>query len=544
MRYQSEFSAKQIKAEGVDLINVWLKLSDDYKRKIANPNNFIMYRKKAPVKKKFNNLMVEINDLFEGDEADEKANVLADDLKDMMGVTSNSLNMLEQEAKNRNAGVNSLMENITAKLLGKSRDYPLAIDPNDFMESLGHAESLNQAQFVRDMQTRLSDIVKEKTDSYRRFWMEESERIKAIDEDSSDDEDTMDEEGKTHKKEKEYDSDCDMNENALELKVKKEIQERVKNQSEIWKGIISKKYSAMTEKSEEEAEQDEDESLQACKKEAQIIEKLKNVAVSQTVKNNSFAAPRLPAPRLPQTNANAKKPTQQKTQKTQPIRKTQEKSKRISSSSEDEIIDATELAEDIENVDPEENDCGFLPSSVASTGRGKRNITQNSTSTRNKPRSVAPKVSQKNNQTIAISDDDSEPESSIVALSTIDLKIQNNRPRPRSPVRPRRRRELAATDHTDKFIFDKPEVQSSSVRTTNAMNETSTTCTMSEDLISQKLDLTNCMASTMKPSKKRAKYDNEVQPNTSQRSSRRNKNSQSQKATQKMLEEESNFDFG
>lgn len=156
LRFQSEHSMKQIKDMQLDLPSIWVRLDEKFQKMIANPRNFLLYRKKAVKHKFVNNLQVMIHN--EDDERDQESNNLADDIRSMIGSGgASSLTMLEEEAQNKAAGLNTLMENIADKLL-KQKDMSYGIDPNEFLDTLEHSDTLGAAQFERDMKQR-SELV-------------------------------------------------------------------------------------------------------------------------------------------------------------------------------------------------------------------------------------------------------------------------------------------------------------------------------------------------------------------------------------------------
>ena len=160
LRIQSEYGSRQLKQQDLDLNSIWQKLPTKYKALIANPNNFILYRKKTPTQRYVNDQLV----VDEEEEEDDQAEQLGCDIKSMIKTGTEK----DEEDESLSKNIDDLMESIANKLLGEevSKMFPSCINSMDFLDSLERAEGIGATDFNRTMTKHLDDLVAESVKNY------------------------------------------------------------------------------------------------------------------------------------------------------------------------------------------------------------------------------------------------------------------------------------------------------------------------------------------------------------------------------------------
>jgi hypothetical protein len=71
MRIQSEYSSRQLKQQSLDQNSIWQNLPAKYQNMIANPVNFLLFRKQTPKQRFVNNQLVLDNEEDEDDQVEQ-----------------------------------------------------------------------------------------------------------------------------------------------------------------------------------------------------------------------------------------------------------------------------------------------------------------------------------------------------------------------------------------------------------------------------------------------------------------------------------------
>jgi len=155
IRIQSEYSSRQLKQQNLDLNSIWQNLPLKYQNMIANPVNFLLFRKQTAKQRFVNNQLVLDNEADEDDQVEQ----LGYDIRSMIktGVEK------DEENASLASNVDDLMDSIANKLLSDHvvKSFPSCINPMQFLDSLERAEGIGPTEFSRTMVGCLDGLMDE-----------------------------------------------------------------------------------------------------------------------------------------------------------------------------------------------------------------------------------------------------------------------------------------------------------------------------------------------------------------------------------------------